>query len=184
MSPTPPTREPAPPAEHFEWFSHEVHAHDSTLKAYLRGAFPSIDDIEDVVQESYIRVWKIRALAPIRSAKALLFTVARHVALDLVRRHRCSPIVPVKDVNQLFVYDDALGPFDRVALDHEIGILVEAIDSLPARCREIFILCQVQGLAQKEVAARLGLSKNTVAVQVARGLQRCERHVRRQLACQ
>lgn len=180
ISPPPASKESSA-SEHLRWFADEVHAHDSTLKAYLRGAFPSVDDIDDVVQESYVRIWKLRATEPIRSAKALLFTIARRLALDIVRRKRCSPIIPVKDVNEFFVYDVAPGPFEAAATSHECALLVDAIDSLPARCREIFILCQVEGLAQKEVADRLGLSKNTVAVQVARGLQRCEQHVRRRL---
>lgn len=181
MSPIPHSPPPSAPADRLDWFSQEVHVHDSTLKAYLRGTFPSVGDIDDVVQESYVRVWKMRAVTPIRSAKALLFTIARRIALDLVRRRQCSPIVAVKDVDQLFVYDVAPGPFDAAAGRHEAELLVDAIDSLPGRCREIFILCQVHGLAHKEVAGRLGISKNTVAVQVARGLQRCEKHVRRHL---
>jgi len=52
------------------------------------------------------------------------------------------------------------------------------------RCREIFVLCQLEGLPQRVVAVRLGLSENTVAVQSARGLQRCEAYVRRRLNAQ
>lgn len=181
MSPT--TRpEPAASPDHLEWFSQEVHAHDLPLKAYLRGSFPSLPDLDDIVQESYVRIWRIRATAPIRSAKALLFTIARRLALDLVRRRQSSPIAMVTDVNQLFVYDTTPGPVEAVVLKHETDLLVTAIDALPARCREIFILCQVEGLSHKEVAARLGISKNTVSVQVARGLQRCELYLRRHLS--
>jgi RNA polymerase sigma factor (sigma-70 family) len=173
--------DPTPRSEQVRWFTEEVHAHDSTLKAYLRGAFPAVRDVDDVVQESYLRVWKFQATAPIRSAKALLFTVARRLALDLVRRDRRSPFVPVKDFSQLIVLDMALDAAESAAFAQDIALLAEAIDSLPARCREIFLLCQVEGLAQREVAGRLGLSENTVAVQSARGLQRCERFVRRRL---
>ena len=174
--------EQAPNAEHLRWFSEEVHAHDSAIKAYLRSAFPSVGDVDDVVQESYLRIWKIRAAEPIRSAKALLFTVARRLALDLVRRDRRSPFVPVKDISQLFVYDSEPDASEVASSAQEIHLLVEAIDSLPARCREIFILCQVEDLTQKEVALRLGLSENTVGVQSARGLQRCEEFLRRHLS--
>ena len=49
---------------------------------------------------------------------------------------------------------------------------VEAIDALPARCREIFIRRKLQGVSQKDIAARLGLSEQTVQGQAARGLRR------------
>ncbi|MFM9956267.1 MAG: RNA polymerase sigma factor [Opitutaceae bacterium] len=53
-----------------------------------------------------------------------------------------------------------------------------AIDSLPARCREILILRKLRGVPQKAIAAQLGLSEQTVQVQVSRGVRRCEEFLR------
>lgn len=181
MSHTRATPENAPSSDDLRWFTTEVHSCDSSLKAYLRGAFPSVPDIDDVVQESYLRVWKTRATTPIRSAKAFLFTVARRLALDLLRRRRGSPLVDVKDFEQLFVLDSAPDAAAAAKNTEDVHLLVEAIDALPARCREIFVLCHVEGLSQKVVAARLRLSENTVAVQSARGLQRCAAFIQRRL---
>ena len=80
--------EPTPSVEPSRWFSSEVYPHDGQLRAYLRGRFPDERDVEDVVQESYVRIWKARAATPIRSVKAFLFRVARNVALDRHRRNR------------------------------------------------------------------------------------------------
>lgn len=169
------------PADRADWFAAEVQPHGPVLKSYLHRAFPAVRDVDDVVQESFLRLWRAQALKPIVSAKAFLFTVARRIALDLVRRDRRAPFSPVKDVNALFVCDHAPDGGDVANRALELQLMVEAIESLPARCREIFILCQVEGLPQREVAARLGLSENTVAVQSARGLQKCERYVRARL---
>ncbi|MBI5381598.1 MAG: RNA polymerase sigma factor [Opitutae bacterium] len=177
----PRTTEPLPNNDEVRWFATEVYPHDASLKAYLRSSFPAVHDWEDVVQESYLRIWRNRAAAPIRSAKAFLFTVARRVALDLLRRDRRSPIAPVKEIEQLFVIDDAPHAAEVVSRTQDVQMLVDAIDSLPARCREIFVLCQIEGCTQKEVAQRLGLSESTVAVQSARGLQRCEKFIRQRL---
>lgn len=168
-----------PHTEQTRWFTEEVQPHDAKLKAYLRSSFPSVRDVEDVVQESYLRVWRTRATQPIRLAQAFLFTVARRIALDLVRREQRAPFVDVKDSSQLLVLESAA---DSAAdTEMEIQLLTEAVESLPPRCREIFVLCQVEGLAQAEVARRLGISENTVAVQSARGLLRCEEFVHRRL---
>lgn len=158
------------------------HPHDSALKAYLRGAFPAARDVDDVVLESYLRLWTARAAQPIRSAKAFLFTVARRLAVDLIRRDQFSPLIAVKEIDALPVLGDAPDAGAAVINAEEVKLLVAAIDSLPARCREIFILCQIEGHTQRTVAERLGLSENTVAVQPARGLQRCEEFVRRRLS--
>ena len=138
-------------------------------------------DVEDVVQESYLRVWTARAAQPIRSAKAYLFTVARRLAVDLIRRERRSPLVAVKEIDTLFVLADAPDASAAAVSAEDVRLLADAIASLPVRCREIFILCQIEGHAQRVVAERLGLSENTVAVQSARGLLRCEEFVRRRL---
>jgi RNA polymerase sigma factor (sigma-70 family) len=182
VNPPPASPESVCPKAQARWFTEEVHPHDSALKAYLRGAFPSVRDVEDVVQESYLRMWTAQAAQPIRSAKAFLFSVARRLAVDLIRRERRSPIVAVKEIEGLFVLADAPDASAAATKAEEVRLFVAAIGSLPARCREIFILCQIEGLSQREVAERLGLSENTVAVQSARGLQRCEEFVRRRLS--
>ena len=139
-------------------------------------------DLDDVVQESYLRIWKARAAQPINSAKAFLFTIARHLALNTLRRERRSPIVPVKDLTRLFVADHTPDASAAAALTQEIDLLVAAIAALPPRCREIFILRRLRGVPQKEIAACLGVSEQTVQVQAVRGLRRVEMHLRRRLA--
>ena len=68
---------------------------------------------------------------------------------------------------------------ERVSRQEVYDLLGEALSTLPARCHEITVLRKLQGLSQREVAARLGLSEKTVAEQVARGVRRCEEFLRR-----
>lgn len=168
-----------PDAERSRWFVEEVHAHDSSLRAYLRGSFPTVRDVDDVVQESYVRVWKAKTAEPIRSARAFLFRVARHLALDWLRHDRVSPIDAVTDLSALPVVDNRTGVAEAASIAEETALLVTAIDALPPRCREIVILRKLRGLPQKEIAARLGLSEQTVQVQIARGVKKCEEFLRR-----
>ncbi len=168
-----------PDTERSRWFVEEVHAHDSSLRAYLRGSFPTVRDVDDVVQESYVRVWKAKTAEPIRSARAFLFRVARHLALDWLRHDRVSPIDAVTDLSALPVVDNRTGVAEAASIAEETALLVTAIDALPPRCREIVILRKLRGLPQKEIAARLGLSEQTVQVQIARGVKKCEEFLRR-----
>jgi len=165
------TREP----EQARWFSDEVHPHESALRSYLHGSFPSLHDVDDVVQETYIRVWRSRSTQPIRSVKAFLFKVARHLALDWVRRDKSSLIDAVGDLSALEVMEDSRGNVvEIVNINEKVELLGKAISSLPARCREIIVLRKLKGLSQRTVAARLGISERTVEAQVARGVKRCE----------
>jgi RNA polymerase sigma factor (sigma-70 family) len=161
------------PAEAEKWFKEEVHAHDAQLKAYLRGSFPSIRDVDDVVQESYLRIWRAAAHEPVKSAKAFLYLVARRVALNFVRKERNSPVEAYGDEAMCGVLDDKPNAREAAIIQDRVNLLADALMSLPPRCREIVVLHKMKGLAQKEVADRLGLSERTVETQVRNGVARC-----------
>ncbi|MDI1335178.1 MAG: RNA polymerase sigma factor [Lacunisphaera sp.] len=165
--------------QHSSWFNKEVQPHASSLRAYLRRSFPSVHDVDDVVQESFLRIWKRRLAEPILSSKAFLFKVARNLALDLVRRGQVSPINPVRDLSAVNVVEDKRDAADLADVNEKMLALADAVADLPTRCREIIILRKFKGLSQKEVAAHFAISERTVEVQVARGVKRCEAYLRK-----
>jgi RNA polymerase sigma factor (sigma-70 family) len=173
-----PTPESSGAVDHDRWFAEEVQPHDSHLKAYLRGAFPSVRDVDDVVQESYLRLWRTRATQPIRCAKAFVFSVARRLALDAIRRERTSLMDPIGDLSQLRVLQDRPDAAELAGMQEKIRLLADAVESLPARCRDVVVLRKIKSIPQKEVAAILGLSEKTVESQFTRGLQRCASYLR------
>ncbi len=163
----------ASPTERAQWFVSEVQPHGPSLKRYIRGAFPAVRDVEDVVQESYLRLWRARAAAPVRSAKALLFCVARHLAIDLVRHDRRSPFVRVEDLDVLSVAEGTPAVPASLERQEKVQLLSAAIDALPERCRTVVLLRKFELLPTQEVAARLGISERAVEKQLERGVERC-----------
>jgi len=152
--------------------------HEPLLRNYIKGKFPAVRDVDDVVQESYLRILQARAAQPIRSAKAFLFQIARNLAIDLVRRERVSPLQTVRDLEALSIMEERPTVAETLSLEEKIGLLADALAALPDRCREIVVLRKLEGLSQKEVAERLGLSERTIEVQVSRGVRRCEDFLR------
>lgn len=71
-----------PQSEHTRWFVEEVQPHESSLRSYLRCMFPSLPDIDDLVQESYARLIRAREAGRVSYVKAFPFTTARNAALD------------------------------------------------------------------------------------------------------
>lgn len=155
------------------WFAAEVQPHEPALRAWLRAQFPELNDPDDIVQEAFARVLRARARGEIRSPRALLFTAARHVAIDLLRRRRVVAFEPLTEDPDWPVYDDGRGVAENAAHQQELEILTRAIQSLPARCRQVLTLRKIYGLPQREIAAQLGISEHTVEVQVANGMRRC-----------
>lgn len=171
---TPPPSEQSTPTDQIRWFTEEVHAHESSLRSYLSRLFPTRRDVDDVVQESYLRIWKARSARPIQSAKTFLFRIARHIVIDSARRQRISPVETVNDLAELAVAEEQPSAVDTMGTAEDFDALTAAIDSLPARCREIIILRKLRGVPQKAIAAQLGISELTVQVQVYRGVKRLE----------
>ncbi|SDS04796.1 RNA polymerase sigma-70 factor, ECF subfamily [Opitutus sp. GAS368] len=155
------------------WFAAEVQPHAAELRAWLRGKFPALTDPDNMVQESLARVWQAHETGPVQSPKALLFTTARNLALDELRRRQVVTFDPVAEIADLPVYEDAPTAADQAAKNQELEILTKAIQSLPDRCRQVLTLRKIYGLPQKEIAARLGIAEHTVEAQVATGMRKC-----------
>ena len=152
-----------------EWFRQEVHAHDSHLKSYLRTSFPTVRDVDDIVQESYLRIWRRQSVQPVRTAKAFLFTIARRLTIDWLRREKSSVVAMVEDLEAVTVMEEGKSAAE-VVVDAEVtALLVAAIDALPTRCREVVILRKFKLLSARETALQLGLKEATVEMQLSRG---------------
>jgi RNA polymerase sigma-70 factor (ECF subfamily) len=170
----------SPRSESSRWFAEEVQPHEPALRAYLRQRFPGVNDADDLVQESYIRLLGARRRAPIANAKAYLFTIAGNLARTFLRRSRLYSPKSLSSAEAVAVADERHDVTAQVTSRQETAILLDAIDALPRRCREIFILIKLQGLSHQDVADRLGLSVQTVHVQVVRGIHKCTLYLRKQ----
>jgi RNA polymerase sigma-70 factor (ECF subfamily) len=159
-------------AESSKWFTEDVQPHESSLRGYLHRKFPELPDVDDLVQETYIRLIKARARGKIDEPKPFLFATARNAAFDFFRRRKIATIEGIADIDLVLVIDDKPGVAETVCNDQELRILVEAINSLPPRCRQVVALRKIQGLSHAEIAGKLGISHHTVNAQIANGMLR------------
>jgi RNA polymerase sigma-70 factor (ECF subfamily) len=164
---------PPQDSETAAWFSREVQPHEHTLRHYLLG-IARVTDVDDLVQESYRRLLRLREAGRVRSARGLLFTMARNAAHDLFRRRGTARAETVTENEYVSVLDDKPGADEIVSRQQEVELLTQAIAALPERCRAVFILRQFENLSQREIAARLGIAEHTVESQLGKALRRCE----------
>jgi RNA polymerase sigma factor (sigma-70 family) len=155
------------------WFVTEVQPHRPALRAWLLARFPTLPDVDDLVQECMAKMLRAREAGPIRSARALLFATARNLAIDAVRRQRVVAFVPITESIDSSVLADSTDVVETISKQQELELLTKAIQSLPERCRQIFTLRTAYGLTQKQIAARLAVSTSTVEKQMALGIHLC-----------
>jgi RNA polymerase sigma factor (sigma-70 family) len=169
---------PCTPADDARWFREEVQVHEPMLRAHLRKRFPALGDVDDVVQESYLRLLKARLAGKLRSAKGFLFTTACNAALDIFRHRAVIPMESLTENTASHVYSKGLNAAEAASLNQELDLLLSAMDQLPDRCRQILVLRRFQGLSHKEISAQLSVSENTIEKQVSLGLKKCHAYLK------
>ena len=144
------------------WFVREILPHEGTLLRYLARVWPDAAEIQDIRHDAYVRILegahRLRPTAP----KALLFSIARNLMIDRARRSRIVPIDLLGDLDSLNVLVDEVTPERRASIRQQLVNVTEAVNQLPARCREVLWLRRVESLSQKEIAGRLGITEGTV----------------------
>jgi len=151
------------------WFAREVLAHEQALMRFLHRNWRDHDEVGDLRQEIYVRVYEAAMRQPPDSPKSFLFATARNLLADRVRRQRIVSITAVGDLEQLNVLQDELDPPRWLGGREALTRLARALDRLPERCREVVWMRRVEDLPQKEIARRLGISEKTVEKHIAKG---------------
>lgn len=93
-----------------EWFVREVLPLEAMLTQFLRRSGRSKSDIDDLIQDVYVRVCEAAAKEIPDPAKPFVFTVARNLLIDRLRREHVVPIETVEDLDALNIAIDAPGP--------------------------------------------------------------------------
>ena len=144
------------------WFVCEVLPLEPSLMQFLRHSWHYKEDIADLRQDIYVRVYEAAQKQIPRPAKPFVFAIARNLLIDRFRRERIIPIEGVADLETIAVAADEPGPDRNAIARDELRRLQAAMDRLPPRCRQAVILRQVDGLSRREIALRMGISEKTV----------------------
>jgi RNA polymerase sigma-70 factor (ECF subfamily) len=127
----------------------------------------------DIAQEAFARMISGSKERVVRDPRSYLFRAAANLASNQRRRGRVLPLAGDPHAALASVADSRPGA-DRVLMDREsLSKLEQAIETLPERQREVFLLNRVEGLDPAAVAARLGISRNMVDKHLRQALVRC-----------
>jgi len=147
----------------------EVHRRHYAM--LLRYAYSLINDKEacdDMLQDVFFWFWEHRAQHQIQSIKPYLFTAVKYQAAKFIRKGK------VREVHL-----QSLGHAESYSLNEESlevkelnAVITRFVHQLPNKCAEIFRMSREEHMTHKEIAAKLGISEATVAVQIKRALDK------------
>jgi len=127
-------------------------------------------EAEEIVQDFFVRFWqKHQQIVPSDSIKSYLFLCVKNGSLNFLKHKKVEDkyIRKMAELsNQYLAYDPDL------YLASELQEKVKnAIDLLPEKCREVFIMSRMQGLKNEEIATNLNISRRTVETQISKALK-------------
>jgi RNA polymerase sigma-70 factor, ECF subfamily len=142
------------------------------LVSFARSYLRSREAAEDVVQDVFYRLWDRRSELRLRGGLAqYLYGAVRHASLDVLKHDR---IAARWEAGEALAPKAAAATNEgaaRIESNELAGVVTRAVASLPPRCREVFRLSRYQRLTQRDIAATLGITVNTVNVQLGRALR-------------
>lgn len=152
------------------WFIQEVLPHGARYRALARRLSPSSEEAADLVQDVYLKVLATDGWRAIKDPRAYVLRMVKNLAIQKMRRARVLSIDAVANMEAITVSDDRPDAFEQASSRQRLRLVLDALQTLPPRCREVVELRRIQGLSARDIAARLGLSLSTVEKRLARGM--------------
>lgn len=151
--------------------------HADGLKSFAARMLSDSIAAEDVAQDSFLALYRHLEQVPPAAYRPWLYRVARNLCLDQLRRRKFKLSLfgdLSRDDDQPFVPSDTDNQRpDQLAETREANDMIEkAIEQLPAKFREAFLLCEIDGLSYEDASAVLGCPVKTVSTRLFRARQR------------
>jgi RNA polymerase sigma-70 factor (ECF subfamily) len=152
------------------WLARNLLPHEPVLRARLRRMNVYGLEVDDVIQEVYARIVSQPVLDAIQYPLQYAIRTATAIAIDHMRHTRVVPINAVGSLEQLEISAPEASPEQQLEFREEIAAVNRLLAQLPQRTREVLLLRRVEGISQRETAARLGISVKTVEKHMAQGV--------------
>jgi RNA polymerase sigma-70 factor (ECF subfamily) len=140
------------------------------LRRYLARLLGSATEAQDVAHDAYLRVYPKVMDDSAVNPEAVLYTTARRLAINQLKRRSVTPLVPAGSSLETAA-SAAPGVVQEVMARQELRQLEAAIVQLPEGCRAVLLLRKIELLSHQEIAQRLGITVSTVEKQHARALR-------------
>lgn len=151
-----------------KWIEQNLLPHERRVRAWLSQNRVQGLDADDVIQEMYARIGSLESFDGIRDPVLYALKVAHSILFNYIHRSRIVSITSAGDMKGFEIPSPEASPEEEVAARDEVQLVADALAELPQRTRDVLLLRRVEGLSQRETAARLAIAEKTVEKHLAR----------------
>ncbi|WP_440906340.1 RNA polymerase sigma factor (plasmid) [Catenovulum sp. SX2] len=148
------------------------------LKKFLRQFMSCEQDVEDIVQEVYIKAHLAEKNTDIKQPKAFMFQIAKNLAIDELSKHYRTVTHYLDDCIASVPTERTATMESEAEATESLRVYCEAIEQLPVKTRKIYIMRKVSGLKHKEIAKKLNISVSSVEKHLELAGAFCQQYVR------
>ncbi|MBL8271576.1 RNA polymerase sigma factor [Steroidobacter sp.] len=163
-------RNPTRPGERRGVIDALYRKYSEALQKFLMGQRVSREDAADIVQETYIRVQQSEQVGELKNPRAFLFRVAKNVRLNTARHRAIAREEVGRDLEALEIEGTEPGPYRAFQSAQELAIVRRALEELPARCREAFLMNRFEDMTFPQIAKELGVSVSMIEKHVSHAI--------------
>jgi RNA polymerase sigma factor (sigma-70 family) len=160
----------------------------SSLEYFLARKLGNHADAAEVAQEAFLRIYRLEHPAELDNARAFLFQVASNLAIDQLRRRSLHYRFLKSEQSQqsgsepLDINANGIPPEDILDAREKLARIYAAIDRLPVKCRQAFLLHRNSGLSYSDISKELGVSVSSVEKYILQALKQCREELARYYA--
>lgn len=159
-------------------FADAFREHRGRVYRYLKRRLGNEADAQELSQETYLRLLRAPRAELIKDPQAYLYRVARNLLYE--QHGRALPPQSWVDEIELETLEDSATAPDAAAEEaHRFELMEQSLSELPPRCRAVVLLFCREGLSQREIGERIGLSKSMVQKYLATGVAHCRKRLKR-----
>ena len=150
--------------------------HNRMLVGYLTSRLCSEQEAKEVAQEAYVRLLQLHDLGTPSLWRAYLFKTATNLAIDRLRRRRVqhqAEAQPDLFENLTVTSNELDDPAKQLMEREQTARLLGYLQELPTKCQQVFSLHRLEGVPQREVAVRVGISERMVRRYVTYAMVYC-----------
>ncbi len=154
-----------------------------SLERFLTRKLDNPADAAEVAQETFIRLYRLEHPDQLDNARAFLFQVASNLAVDQLRRrslHYRYLKAEIRDGGEAEFSEgsaDSASPEKILSSREKLARIYQALDRLPEKCRQAFLLHRSSGLSYGDIARELGVSVSSVEKYILQALKACRQEL-------